>query len=217
MLSESNILFVTGGYEKGRAGVKNSEIVDINPPPGAPKCKNLTPFPYAQFGAVATFIDEQLMVCGGRPSNPCLYYNNVTGKWDKSSTMMIEKKRIQSGFVMVNDTHWWLVGGYESGPTTEIYSSVTKKFEYDVELPYHLGGKGSPSLFKVNETHYVLCCLDNIKDNYIFDMTTMDWTVMPRSQGEFAHCYNLLNPQLLYLRLLSTAKKLFYFETMTEK
>ena len=97
-------------------------------------------------GAVMTFIQDQLLVCG--PTQKCYSYDPTTTTW--TNTVDMTTSRSLAVGILLNDTHWWVLGG--SGVTSEIYNSVTNSFSPHVNLPSTSDGL---MIGKLNDTTFV--------------------------------------------------------------
>ncbi len=67
------------------------------------------------------------------------------------------EKRVYPASTMINETHWWVTGGWNTQKkwirSTEVYDSRSKQFQRYVDMPK---GLSLHNLVKVNQTHFVI-------------------------------------------------------------
>ena len=107
-------------------------------------------------------------------------YNITTNEWELYPEEMLTPRDLHAS-VRMNETHWWITGGYypKHTKTSEIYNHETKKFTAYVDLPEEML---LHHMIKMNETHYIFCPLEQ---NYLFAETTKQWIPLPET--DFDH------------------------------
>jgi hypothetical protein len=114
----SDQLFITTGNSN------TTEIIAVTHPT---RCIIPTPYPLKVEGAVATFVEERPLVCGGRSSiedyhNDCFHYNIWNNSWSRGHATI--ERRFQATAVMIDSKTWWITGGFSGDKvynTTEVY------------------------------------------------------------------------------------------------
>ena len=168
---------LVGGYYKYTNDFLNDvEIVLLNNETACSKPHN---YPRHLRGSYGTYAGGKPLVCGGRDSHfgetgDCYEYSFATDSWTWVGSTLGE--RAYSAGVMINDSTWWITGGMMGSPsrTTELYDVESQTSTSFVKLPAYTDGH---TVIKLNETHYFLCCGEDMdRLTYFFDMTTMAWT-----------------------------------------
>ena len=125
-------------------GIGQSEIIDVADP--SFQCPNVQQFPFELKDATGGFVEQTVLVCGGRQSNQesneC-YTLNQNGDWegDQSAALQTPRYDAATGSVVIND-QLVIIGGYGSSgklSTIELIKPKTEaKVLEEVELPHGL-------------------------------------------------------------------------------
>ena len=95
---------------------------------------------------------------------------------------MIESRAYASA-VMLNDSHWWITGGWNlfvNLEATELYDVETGRFSPFLDLPV---GTFNHVVLKLDDSHFFVCCGDYMFGRtYILDLETEIWTQTPHSR-----------------------------------
>ena len=177
---EYNNIFLVGGYCDGHF-LDDIEVVSIN---GSSSCMKPAEYPTKTSGSVGTMVNGNALVCGGYPyTSACYEYDFDSGLWLPHITMH-EAKAYASG-VMLNDTHWWITGGYNGflvTKSTELYNLAADNFSPFIFLPVVTQDH---TILKLDETHFFLCCGEAMAaKSYILDLETEIWTETPQAQHD---------------------------------
>ena len=66
---------------------------------------------------VGTLIDGKPLFCGGYDGSDsfssCYWYDVKSNQWTPGPEM--RERRDDAAAVMINETHWWVTGGYKKG------------------------------------------------------------------------------------------------------
>ena len=152
-------------------------------------CKKSADYPLNLSGTVGIFGNGMAFVCGGSPpyTSDCFSYDVDVGIWLPQTSM--GEERSYAGAVMLNDSHWWITGGYGAGLliSTELYNLESHSVSPFLNLPtatdYHV-------VLKVNETHFFLCCgVEMTGKSYILDLEAEIWNETPPSQYDHGRDY----------------------------
>ena len=183
-------IMVVGG-DIGVSYLDDVEIVSLN---GTTNCMKPSDYPTESRGMVATFVNGMALVCGGFPyTSDCFTYDFDNGNWTRKVSM--ESERYGASAVMLNDSHWWVTGGWNRSflETTELYDLEAETFSPFIDLPdptyQHI-------VFRLDENHVFLCCGGGMSGkSYILDLVEEIWTETPRSSrdhyGGFAGIINI--------------------------
>ena len=175
---EYNNVMIVGGFDSGY--LSNVEIVALNN--STPTCQNPTDYPVSSEGMVGIAFGKMTLLCGGLPyTSDCYAYDFVNEFWIPHISM--KTARGFASAVMLNDSHWWITGGFDGSlnyETTELYDIETDSFSYFVNLPvataYH-------NMLKVDESHFFFCCGKYMSGkSYILDLESHVWAETPQSQ-----------------------------------
>ena len=174
-------LLIVGGY-RDEFYIDDVEIVSIA---GTSNCLKPDDYPIIAGGMAATIVAETALICGGVAvhfTSDCFTYDFNMGLWVPHGPMGVT--RAYAGAVMLNDSHWWITGGYgEEGDwkSTELYNLEDNTFSPYIDLPVATFGH---VLLKLDETHFFICCGSSGLDGktYIFDLATEIWTETPPYQ-----------------------------------
>ena len=151
MVTDTWKLLVIGG----QGGPFTDDVEKVDPNKKSSKCEKPIPYPTVTYGPTAqAFPDQSILSCGGwhdqKYLKSCYEYNPIHLNWSYVTDMMYERRHASS--VLLNDNEMWVVGGFPSYLTSEIYDRKTKKFR---KVP------GAPvgmlllhhCMTKLNETH----------------------------------------------------------------
>ena len=139
------------------------------------------PRDYTRYMApVGTFIDREVLVCGGQTSssyyNQCYVYIPANDTWINTKNMV--SSRAFAAGVMISDTEWWVTGGRTTSilSTTELLNN-TGDFNTYTALPTSRSGH---SAVKINNTHVaILGHYASNRNQYIHDRIAGSWTNYP--------------------------------------
>ena len=147
-------LLVIGGYG---GKVYTSDVEKVDPNKMSSKCKKPMPYPTVIYEPTAqTFQDQSVLSCGGLERKDhqnillksCYEYNPIHLNWSYVTDMIDE--RLHGRSVLLNDNEMWVVGGYPSYKTTEIFDRKTKKFRKGPDAPVDMY---LHCMTKLNATH----------------------------------------------------------------
>ena len=185
---------VVGGY----GPLSDVEIIDLN---GFISCQKPADLPMGLSGMTGTYIDNEVIVCGGYRSgsrNNCYKYDKLTG-WTEISPMTSE--RSYAAAANIDDTHWLITGSYEIPDdfTSEIFDSERPAFQVSLYNYYKHSSVlqflftyqefvGLPvsrsyhSLVFINKSS-VFLLNDYFETNEVFSLSTLDgqWKVLPNT------------------------------------
>ena len=173
---EYNDVMIVGGRHEYTL-LDDVEIINLNNETSP--CGKPPNFPIQADGMVGTLISGSPTLCGGYTSTgeytaDCVSYTFSTGLWEPSESMLTERG-FASG-VMLNETHWWITGGYNGTDllkTTELFNVETWTFSPYVDLPRRTD---SHVLLKIDDTRFYLCCGRDMEDVvYFFNLDTERW------------------------------------------
>ena len=171
----SLIMVVAGDNYSG----DDVEIVRVNGPYNGTHPRR---YPLEREGMVGTFTNGNALVCGGYYpyEKDCYAYDFNERDWLPKGSM--RQSRGFASAVMLNDSHWWVTGGFGTGrlKSTELYSAGYNNFSSFLNLPV---GTDHHIILKIDETHFFLCCgIFMYETSYILDLETEIWTEVPESQ-----------------------------------
>ena len=153
---------------------------------GKPKlnCSQVVMIPQNSVAVISVlFSDNTLLFCGGinkygTTSKACYKHDRVKKKWDLF--VDFTRVRFNSTSVLINNTHWWVLGGKDEN-TTEIYNHQEKSVSFSVNLPSLENYEGL-KILKLNRTHFVL--VDPYFSFFLFDFSSEKWKPLPKSANE---------------------------------
>ena len=123
---------VIGGFSSSY--IKQVELIDLTNQNRTCRPPADIPEPYGLGGMIATYINGQVIACGGINGNAdseCYEYNYILNTWSNAPSMLAERAYASAN--NLNDTHWLITGGsLGSGEgslnSTEVYDSNEKVF-----------------------------------------------------------------------------------------
>ena len=167
----------------GQPSHQSVEIINLS---GDGKvCPDVSPIPEIEYGAVGTFIDGSVLVCGGTGADgntdSCFTYH-VNGSWTQSEPL--PECRAYAAAAVFNPSEWWITGGYcyddphyNHYQSTLLYSNSTSGFQPYVDLPYE---REYHNLVRVNSTQMIMLGHIDLRDNVeLFDKDNMRWSSLP--------------------------------------
>ena len=150
-------------------------------------CTKPSNYPGSQDSSFGTFLDGQVIVCGGYPATSACYTyipDNLT--WIESSTMNINREKAATAIVQ---DLWWITGG--RNPTgylssTELFNYVNESFSNYIELPAQLDVH---NLIPYDNSFVMLLGGQLITNKtFIFDANDATWRDGPSLQHARYHC-----------------------------
>ena len=172
-------VMIVGGFNGDN--LDDVEIVSLN---DTSTCMKPADYPLTLKGMVGTFGNRMALVCGGyyngSSTSDCFSYDFDDGIWLPQASM--GEERSYAGAVMLNDSHWWITGGYGAGLliSTELYNLeshlVSPFHNLPIATDYHF-------VLKIDESRFFLCCGRAMpRKSYILDLETEIWNETPPSQ-----------------------------------
>ena len=162
---------VMGGFPP----LDDVELVDLSPFQNN-TCTKPHYLPANMDGAVSTFIDGNVVICGGFYNDDCFTYSFVNDAWTKVASL--PEPRHYPAAVMVDEDTWWITGGRSGSDywdSTIVYKDgiITPGPDLPYQSEFHC-------LVKLNSTHILLnggyYKGQTWASTYIFEWTTKTWT-----------------------------------------
>ena len=174
-VEDASLVAIVGGYP----AFYDVEILNVTSTVANSNCEKPTNHPIRN-GAVSTIFNGTLFTCGGwtgsfRSSDQCYQYDKTSDQWTQAWKMTLA--RLYSASVMINQTHWWITGGYSSSSSTaltEICNIPLRQCSAYQPLPT---SSAFHTMLKVNETHFIMC--GEGQKVWIFDQIEEQWTDLP--------------------------------------
>ena len=111
---------------------KDVEVLDLMD--SSRSCQKPDDYPGADVGMVGTYINDQVLVCGGysfkteKSTEKCYKLTSADGNWEKATSM--NEYRSGAEAVLVSDVEWWVTGAGADGKSMEKFSVENDSFSY---------------------------------------------------------------------------------------
>ena len=162
------------GGSSNTALKKKIELVNAHSEQADSGCDPILDFPEDTNGAVMTYIQGQLLVCA--KTSLCYTYDKTVPSW--TNTVNTTVPRNGAAGILLNDTHWWVVGG-NGLYSSEIYSHPDNSFSPGINTTR---ASDSYQIIKLNDTAYALGVA-----NEVHLLQDGDWTQIPGPTENHGH------------------------------